>query len=394
MENKNVLISGAGIAGLTLAYWLKKFDFNPVIVETSPKLRQGGYAIDFWGAGFDVAQRMNIVPDLNDADLNILEVTFIDEKGKRKGGLNYVQIKKMMKNRALTLLRSDLSKVIYDHLDKDIEIIFGDSISAIEENENGMSVTFRSGNSRSFNLVVGADGLHSQVRKLTFGNEDQFEKYYGYYTSSYTIENGIFNDTSFLTYNIPGKQAAIYSIPGGKTATFFIFSSPQKIAYDHHDIEKEKEILKNEFEDAGWKCKELLSKIHTTPDFYFDVVSQVHMSHWSKGRVALVGDAGYCPSLLSGQGSTLAMVGAYILAGELKEANGNYATAFQQYETIFKPFIDQKQKFAQNFATSLVPKSKFGIWVRNTFTNLMFLPFVSKLFLKQFMDEKLKLKHY
>jgi 2-polyprenyl-6-methoxyphenol hydroxylase-like FAD-dependent oxidoreductase len=394
MDNKNILISGAGIAGLTLAWWLKKFGFIPTVVEQAPKLREGGYAVDFWGAGFDVSEKMGIIPDLKNADLNISEVAFIDERGKRRGGLNYVQLKKLMNYRAFTLLRSDLSKIIYQHLDKDIEFIFGDTIQKIEQNEDRVTVTFYSGNIRSFDLVVGADGLHSNVRNLAFGNETQFEKYYGYYTASYTIEDIVFNDNRFLTYNIPNKQAAFYSLSKNKAATFFIFTSPQKMSYSHHDIEKQKEILRNEFKHAGWRCSELLSKMDTAPDFYFDVVSQIRMNHWSKDRVTLVGDACDCPSLLSGQGSTLAMIGAYILAGELKEANGNFKIAFEKYENIFKPFTDGKQKSAQNFSKSLVPKSKLGIWIRNTFTNLMFLPFLSKMFIRQFMDDELKMKTY
>jgi 2-polyprenyl-6-methoxyphenol hydroxylase-like FAD-dependent oxidoreductase len=187
MDNKNILISGAGIAGLTLAFWLKKSGFIPTIVEASPKLREGGYAIDFWGAGFDVAERMNIVPDLRKTDLGISELVFVDKNNKRKGGLNNEKLKKLVNNRLLTLLRSDLSKVIYNHLDKDIEIIFGDSISKIEQHEEEIAVSFDSGNIRTFNLVIGADGLHSKVRKLVFGDEKQFEKYYGYYTASFTI---------------------------------------------------------------------------------------------------------------------------------------------------------------------------------------------------------------
>lgn len=394
MDNKNILVSGAGIAGLTLAYWLKKFGFNPTIVERSPQLRGGGYAIDFWGAGYDVAEKMNIVPDLNKADLNISEVAFVDEMNKRKGALNYSKLKRLMNHRAFTLLRSDLSKVIYLHLDKDVEIIFGDTISKIEQNEKEAIVSFHSGHVRSFDLVVGTDGLHSIVRKLVFGDESQFEKYYGYYTASFTIKNGISNDNLFLLYNVPNKQSAIYSISEDESAAFFIFTSPKKLPYNLYDVEKQKKLLRDEFENAGWKCAELLSKMDTAPDFYFDVVSQIQMYRWSKGRVTLVGDACYCPSLLSGQGSTLAMLGAYILAGELREANGDYKTAYEQYEKIFKPFIDRKQKIAQFFAKSLVPKSKFGIWVRNAVTNFMFLPFVSRLFIKQFMDDKLKLKAY
>lgn len=156
----------------------------------------------------------------------------------------------------------------------------------------------------------------------------------------------------------------------------------------------QKQILRNKFKNAGWKCAEILSKMDTAPDFYFDVVSQIRMDHWSKNRVTLIGDACDCPSLLSGQGSTLAMVGAYILAGELHEANGNYKVAFEQYQNIFKPFIDRKQKMAQNFAKSLAPKSKLGIWLRNIFTNLTLLPLVSRFFIGQFMNDKLKLKAY
>jgi 2-polyprenyl-6-methoxyphenol hydroxylase-like FAD-dependent oxidoreductase len=395
MDNKDILISGAGIAGVTLAYWLKKFGFNPTIVEHAPKLREGGYAIDFWGAGFDVAQRMDILSDLDKVDLDISEVTIVDEKGRRKCGINYTKLKKLMNGRAYTLLRSDLSKVIYNHLEKNIEIIFNDSITHIEQFPAKITVTFRSGKIRDFKLVVGADGLHSNVRNLVFGGESQFEKFYGYYTSSYTIQDNMLDGNAFLMYNVPYKQAAIYSTEKSKTTTtFFIFSSPQKIPYSHHNIEAQKQILRDEFQNAGWQCPDLISKMDTAPDFYFDVVSQVQMSDWSKDRVTLVGDACDCPSLLSGQGSTLAMVGAYILAGELKEANGNHEAAFSEYQSIFKPFIEAKQKTAQGFAKSFVPKSKSGIWKRNIGIKLMSFDLISKMFIKPFMDDKLKLKLY
>ena len=393
MYNKEILISGAGIAGTTLAYWLQRFGFNPTIIEVSPKLREGGYGIDFWGAGFEVAEKMNIVSDLEAADLGISKLLFVDENNKRRGALNYRQIKKLMNGRAITLLRSDLAKIIYHHLHEDIEIIFGDTIKQIVQDTDSVSVTLKTGQTRKFDLLVGADGLHSNVRKLVFGDERQFEKYYGYYTASYTFLKDGDSDTSFLTYNVPGKQAAVYSSQKNRSA-FFIFTSPKKLSYDHHDTEAQKQILRTEFGDAGWKCPELLAKIDSSFDFYFDTVSQIQMNNWSKGRVTLVGDACDCPSLLSGQGSTLAMVGAYILAGELKEANGDYKLAFQRYQTIFKPFIDKKQKIAQTFSKSLVPKSSFGIWMRNTFMNLMFLPFLSKLFIKQFMNDNLRLKDY
>lgn len=394
MNNKNILISGAGIAGTSLAFWLKKFGFIPTIIEISPSIRESGYAIDFMGAGFDVAEKMDIVGELENVDLNISKLSLVDENNIEKGSMNYQKIKKFMNNRALTLLRSDLAKVIYNNLDKEIEIIFGDTITKIEQDDEKVITTFKNGTSRTFDLLVGADGLHSNVRNLIFGLESHYEKYLGYYTCSFTIENLSYDGRAFSMYNVPNKQVAIYSSIENRTTTLFVFASPEKLKYEHHDIEKQKQILKNEFMNIGWKCKELLSDIEKTKDFYFDAVSQIKMQNWSKGRITLIGDACDCPSLLSGKGSTLAMVGSYILAGELKEAKGNYEIAFNNYEKILKPFMDKKQKSAQAFAKSFVPKSNFGIWIRNNTFKLMSLPFVSNIVLNQFKDNGLKLKDY
>jgi 2-polyprenyl-6-methoxyphenol hydroxylase-like FAD-dependent oxidoreductase len=394
MGSQNILISGAGIAGTTLAYWLKRFGFNPTIVESSPVLREGGHAIDFMGAGFDVAEKMGIISALKSFDINFSKLVFVDSNNKERGSMNYQKIKDFLNGRAFTLFRSDLAKVIYQSIGEDVEIIFGDTIAKIDQNEKGVTVTLSSGKTRNCDLLVGADGLHSNVRNLVFGNESQFEKYYGYYTSSFTIDNFSLGNNAFSMYNVPYKQIAVFSKGENKTTAFFIFASAGKISYQHHDISKQKEILKSEFKNTGWKCRELLYQIDSTKDFYFDTVSQIKMDNWHKGRIALVGDAGYCPSLLSGKGSTLAMVGAYMLAGELKEANGDYKTAFEQYENLFKPFMDKKQKSARSFAKSFIPKSNFGIWLRNKVFMLMSSSLFSKIFLSQFKDSGLNLKEY
>jgi 2-polyprenyl-6-methoxyphenol hydroxylase-like FAD-dependent oxidoreductase len=394
MNNKNILISGAGIAGMALAFWLKKHGFHPTVVEQSPALREGGYAIDFFGSGFDVAEKMGLLADLEKVDLKIQEVVFVDKNNKRKGGMDACKIRELVNGRFYNLLRSDLSRVIYEHLEKETEIIFGDSIASIEQNNQEAIVTFKSGTARSYDLVVGADGLHSNVRNLVFGDESKFEKYFGYYVSSFTIENYLNDNNNFSSYNIPKKQASIYSMPGNKLATVFIFSSPQKLPLDHHDAEKQKQVLRNEFMNAGWECRALLEKMDLTSDFYFDPISQIRMDRWSKGRVALAGDAGSCPSLLSGQGSTMAMVGAYVLAGELKQASGNFEIAFRGYENIMKPLIGSKQKLAQSFAGTLIPKSRIGIWIRNSFANLLFSSFIAKWFVKKYMTDNIQLKPY
>lgn len=394
MQNKNILISGAGIAGITLAYWLKKYGFNPTIIEHAPTLREGGYMIDFFGAGVDVAERMGMLPDLEEQDLRIAEITFVDENNERVGGLDTTRIRSLMNNRIYSLLRSDLARIIYNRTEGDIELVFARSIQAVEQDEREVRVVLTDGSSRVFDLLIGADGLHSNVRRLVFGDESLFEKYYGYYTSSYTIDNYLETNPSYLSYTIPGKQTGIYSPRSGKLTTFFIFASAQKLDYDHHDIAAQKSILRAEYAGAGWECAALLDRIDSAPDFYFDSVSQVRMDRWSEGRVTLVGDACDCPSLLSGQGSTLAMVGAYILAGELKAAGGDHQHAFKEYESVFKPFMHGKQQLAQRFAGSFVPTSKRRLWMRNAFTRLMFIPLLSRWLVKQFMTDAITLRVY
>ena len=397
MDNKNILISGAGIAGLALAYWLKKHGFKPTVVEFAPKLREGGYAIDFFGAGFDVAEKMGILSDLEKVDLRIKEVVFVDEQNRKRGALNAFQIRGLVNGRFYNVLRSDLARVISGHLDSGIEFIFGDTITKIEQTRNEVMVSFQSGNERIFDLVVGADGLHSNVRNLVFSDESQYEKYFEFYVAAYTIldhRKSFEKDSLFKTYTVPGKQVNTYSTKGDKLTSLFIWSSAEKYAYEHSDVMRQKQILRNEFRNVGWECPTLLEGLDKADDFYFDPISQIKMDHWSNGRVTLVGDACDCPSLLSGQGSTLAMVAAYILAGELKESTGDYKIAFRQYENIFKPFIDKKQKLAKLFAVSYIPKNNFGIWMRNTLTGIIFSSLVSKWFVSKFMRDRINIKEY
>lgn len=393
MKNENILISGAGIGGLTLAYWLKQYGFKPTLIEHAPRLREGGYMIDFWGVGFEVAERMDIIGQLKEKHYNIPEITFVNSKGKRVGGFRIDKLRKQMKYRHFNMLRGGLASVLYSLVKNDVDFIFGNSITALKEKKKSVEVTLADGSVRTFDLVVGADGLHSATRKLLFGPEDQFTTQLGYYVSSFTIDNYTNNPRIFESYTVKGKWVGIYSTEANELATFFIYKN-ENPDYPHHDQKAQQDLLRKTFKDVGWQSPQLLQKMTTAPDFYFDEVSQIKMTPWSKGRVVLVGDACQCVSPIAGKGASLAMAGAYVLAGELKKADGDYKTAFSEYEKAMRTEVLHTQKMGRDFAPSFVPDTSFGIFTRNMFTNLMFLPFVSRIFLKSFLDEKLKLATY
>lgn len=394
MNNKNILISGAGIAGLALAYWLKRYGFNPTVIEKYPSIREGGYLIDFFGLGVDVAERMGILASFDEADVKVDELTFVNKNNNKVGGFQISKFKKLFKGRAYNLLRSSVAKIIYEHVKNDIEVLVGTSVSSINEGQEKLEVKFSDGRDRTFDLVIGADGLHSNIRNICFGHASLFEHWYGYYACSYTMDNFLGNNKLFLSYTQPDKQVGIYSLPDNKLATFFVFRPKHKAQFDIKSTDQQKEVIKNEFGDNVWYYPELIKRIDSYPDFYFDDVSQIKMNDWAKGRVSLVGDACCCPSLLSGQGTALAMVGAYILAGELKNSKGDYQIAYRKYQDLMKPLVEHKQKLAEKFAGSFVPGNQWGILLRNLLTNLTSLPFVSKWFFNQFLRDDLILENY
>jgi 2-polyprenyl-6-methoxyphenol hydroxylase-like FAD-dependent oxidoreductase len=393
MTNNNILISGAGIAGMTLAYWLHKFGFNPTIIEQHNGLRKGGYMIDFFGTGVTVADRMNILPLIANKDARIPEVTFVDEMGTRKGGLAMVQLRKLIPTQAFTILRDDLSDILFSKIKNHVDVVFGHSIEKIDQDDHQVNVTFNGGKTVSFDLLIAADGLHSNVRNLIFGRYD-FQKFCGYYTASYLTDNYINASHAFLSHNVPQKHVGLYSIRNNKLATFFLFKSKKRLEYDRNDIESQKQILVKEFQGVKWECPTMLKKLSDTNDLYFDEVSQVNMGEWYQNRVSFIGDACYCPSLLSGQGATMAMVGAYVLAGELRLAQGDYKKAFAEYQKIVRPLASQKQEIALKTGSSFLPDTKFGVWFRNTFSNIIFLPIISSWFAKTYFSGELKLKIY
>lgn len=343
MKNKNVLISGAGIAGLSLAYWLKKYGFVPTIVEKHPTLRHEGYKLDIRGAAMDVIKRMGIESAVYESRTDIQKSLFVDESGKHVTE-STPELCGARSEGDLEIVRGDLCRILFEQIEE-TECLFNDSITKITQNETGVQVEFERNPPRTFDLVIGADGLHSRVRKLGFGDESLFLKKLGPYVSFYSIPNYLKLDRVEIEYHFSKRFVIAYCPRDGMAKAGFAFSTKTD-GFDLTDESQQKAFLKKAFADAGWEVPRLLSFVDETPDFYFDCMAQIHMPHWTKGRLALAGDAGYAVSPLAGQGTSVALVGAYILAGELAEAKGDYSTAFLRYEELMRDFVKKNQALA------------------------------------------------
>jgi 2-polyprenyl-6-methoxyphenol hydroxylase-like FAD-dependent oxidoreductase len=391
----NVLISGIGIAGPTLAYWLSVYGIDSTLVERAPCLRTGGYAIDFWGLGFDIAERMGILLDLRRDGYQIKEMRIVNARGRRVGGFNVDVFRTATNGRYVTIPRSDLAKNIYRKVEGHCETIFGDSIREIRQSSDGVEVSFEHAPSRRFELVIGAEGLHSVVRKLVFGPEDRFEKFLGYSVAAFEVAGyQPRNEDIYVSYSCPGKQVGRLALRNNRTMFLFVFADESQGKIDPFDTKAHKAMLRSQFGNLGWECPQILAAMESCDDLYFDRVSQIRMDTWSQGRVALVGDAAFCPSLLAGQGSALAMIGAYVLAGELGRAGGSPEEAFRRYARLLQPFMLTKQNAAEKFASSFAPKTRLGLFARNQVTKVLGIPFVTRRVMSSTLLDRIDLPDY
>ncbi|MEI4832346.1 FAD-dependent monooxygenase [Bacillus sp. FJAT-53711] len=359
-----VLISGASIAGPALAYWLHRYGFDVTVVERAPALRPGGYGVDIRGVAITVLKRMGILDQVRAADTHMTGVYFVNSKGKIEGKISEASMGNQQ-GLDIEIMREDLSNILYDLTKDTVEYIWDDSITAIHETEAGEEVQFIRSKPQTFDLVIGADGLHSNVRTLIFGDREQFKRTLGCYISIFTLENYLNLDRRQLIYTMPGKTVGMSARDNTEAKGMFVFKS-EALKYDRYDVEAQKKLVDNAFQDdTGWETPHLLKAMKEATDFYFDEICQIHMPTWSKGRITLVGDAAYGPSPLSGQGSSLALVGAYVLAGELKAAHGNYDCAFVAYEKEMRNFVEKNQKIGLTAAGGMIESSKSKILLRN-----------------------------
>ena len=360
MKNRRILISGASVAGPALALWLHRYGFEPTIVERAPAVRPGGYAIDFRGASLRVLERMGLLAEVERKQTRIGAITIVDKHNKKVASMP-----DGFTSGELEILRGDLAAIFHEATRETTEYIFNDSIASMEEREDGVEVEFQRNGRRRFDLVVGADGLHSNVRSIAFGEEAKLVRYMGYYVSIFTIPNYMKLDHAGLYYGTLGKKVGIFSGGDLGEAKASLFFATEPLDCARRDSAQQKEILRERFKEEGWEIPRLLELMESAPDFYFDSVSQVKMDRWFAGRSVLLGDAAYCASPLSGMGTGMAVVGAYALAGELAEADGDHRVAFENYERLMRGFVDKCQGIADGGTDWFVPRTRFRFWLSN-----------------------------
>jgi 2-polyprenyl-6-methoxyphenol hydroxylase-like FAD-dependent oxidoreductase len=391
MNGKTILVVGAGIAGPTLAYWLRAAGFEPTLVEQAPALRTGGYVIDFWGLGYDIADQMGLLADLDRVGYHVREVRIVNDRAGRVTGFGTQVFDELTNGRFVSLARSDLSRLLFDQVKDRSEVIFGDTVVGLDQDEDGVRVQFRRSPERRFDLVVGADGLHSEVRRLAFGPEPQFETPLGYVVAAFEVDGYRPRDPdTYIMYGLPGRMVGRFTLHDDRSLFLFIFASGNAPA----TLEQQKAMLRETYAYGQWECPRILEALDGASDLYFDSVSQIRMGSWSRGRIALTGDAAFCVSLLAGQGSALAMISAYVLAGELRKACGQHEVAFARYEALLRRYIERKQRGAERFATAFAPRTRAGLWFRNAVIEAFSIPGLAKAFVGRDIADALQLPDY
>ena len=365
-----IVINGIGVAGPALAYWLTRTGHEVLLVETAPRLRSGGYVVDFWGVGYDVVERMGLIDEVRGLGYQVHEVRVVDRLGKKSAGLDVDVFHRVTRGRFTSVRRSDISATMYRAVENKVETIFGDSVASIDQEGSRVHVKFDHAPPRDVDLVIGADGLHSRVRRLAFAPQEVVEVPLGYHIAAFEVEGYPSRDELvYVSHSLPGRQIARLSLRDDRTMCLLIFRDEYM-----DEMAEPKALMHRVFAGAGWEWPEIATAMDRADEIYFDTVAQIHMPRWTNGRVALVGDAGACVSVMAGEGTGLAIFEAYVLAGELHAAGGDVARAFAQYEQRLMPFVRAKQRSAAKFASSIAPATSLGLHFRTLAMKLMRIP--------------------
>ncbi|RII20747.1 6-hydroxynicotinate 3-monooxygenase precursor [Streptomyces sp. YIM 130001] len=367
---RTALISGASIAGPALAFWLNRCGFEVTVVEKAAAPRGGGYPIDVRGTALEVVRRMGILPRLREAHIDLRRMTFLEEDGGEIASVEPHRVSGGVAGQDLEVRRGDLTEALHAAVRDDVEFLFDESIDtadglASDGSGHGVDVTFRGGAGRTYDVVIAADGVHSHTRRLAFGPEEPFHRYLGYCFAVFSMRNTLGLAEEVAMWNTPGRAAALYAV-GGKdddVHAFLNFAHPQAPFHAFGDPASQRALVEGVFADAGWEVPGMLDALRDADDLFFDGVGQIRMPRWSRGRVALVGDAAYAPSFLTGQGSSLALVGAYMLAASL--ADRDHTAGFAAYERDTRAFVTLNQDLVGDGGAALFPTTRRALERRN-----------------------------
>ncbi|WP_432824397.1 FAD-dependent monooxygenase [Dactylosporangium sp. CA-092794] len=371
----DILISGASVAGPSLALWLQRYGHQVTVVEKAPALRGGGYAVDFRGrVHLETLARMGLRDALEARATHMGDIAIVDAAGERVSA-----IPAAIFSGDLEVLRGDLAEVLYAATGEHVEYQFGDTIAAIEQDGGGVDVTFTHAPPHRFDLVVGADGVHSGVRRLMFGDHAAHRRPLGVYGGVFTMPGTLGLHRCGVMYSEPNRSVSVMSPHGGDQIVSMTFAEPG-LEFDYRDVEQQRRIVAERFAGVGWRTPELLEAMGQAADFWFDSTTQIHLDRWSRGRVVLLGDAGYAGGP-GGNGTGLAVVGAHVLAAELDAARGDHEVAFRRYEQLMRPYVATCQQQADGSPDFLVPSTRKKIAQRNRFfKTIRYLPPARHLF--------------